>query len=51
MFSLDCSYYKGQFTSLSELLEDVIRTGMDPEFEITRNGTGTGERAIDYLSF
>jgi hypothetical protein len=33
------------------LLDDVVSSGMDPNYEITRNGKGTGERAIDLIQF
>ena len=51
MYSLDCSYYKKEFYSLMELINDVIISGMDPSYEITLNGKGIGEKAIDYIVF
>jgi len=49
MYSLNCSYYKREFSSIKELVEDIISSGMDPNYEITYNGKGIGEEAVDYL--
>ena len=51
MYSLKCSYYTREFKSIDELINDIIKSGMDPNYEITRNGKGTGERAIDLIQF
>jgi hypothetical protein len=51
MYSLDCSYYTKSFTTLNELIDNVTISGMDPNYEITRDGKGIGENAIDYLVF
>jgi len=51
MYSLKCSYYKKEFSSIDELIDDVILSGMDPNYEITFNGRGTGEFAIDLIQF
>ena len=50
-YSLDCAYYTKEFNSLNELIENVTISGMDPSYEITRNGKPTGEMAEDLLSF
>ncbi len=49
MYSLDCNYYKKEFDSIDELLDDVTTSGMDPNYEITRNGSPTGETAWDLM--
>ena len=49
MYSLDCNYYKKEFDSIDELLDDVTTSGMDPNYEITRNGKNTGETAWDLM--
>ncbi len=49
MYSLDCSYYKKNFNTVTELLDDILESGMDPNYEITRNGKPTGEMVIDLL--
>ena len=51
MYSLNCSYYTKEFNSVIELIDDVIMSGMDPNYEITKNGKGIGEEAIDYIVF
>jgi len=51
MYSLNCDYYLKEFSSLDELLTDIVITGMDPNYEITFNGKGTGEEAIDLITF
>ena len=30
MYSLDCKYYQKKFNTVTELLEDVVSSGMDP---------------------
>ena len=51
MYSLNCSYYTKEFGSIIELIDDVIMSGMDPNYEITFNGDGIEEKAIDYIVF
>lgn len=51
MYSLDCVYYTKTFLSIGELIEDVISSGMDPNYEITKDGKKTGELAIDLIQF
>jgi hypothetical protein len=49
MYSLDCSYFKEEFNSLEELIDHVMYSGMDPSYEITKNGKGTGEYLEDFI--
>ena len=51
MYSLKCSYYTKQFSSIDELVNDVIISGMDPNYEVTFNGKGIGEEVINYIQF
>ena len=51
MYSLNCEYYQKEFNTLNELLDDILFSGMDPNYEITRNGKLTGEMAIDLIGF
>jgi len=51
MYSLDCQYYTKKFNTIAELLDDVMLSGMDPNYEITRNGKCTGEMIIDLIQF
>jgi hypothetical protein len=48
-YSLDCSYYTRTFSTLDDLLNDIIMTGMDPDYEITVNGKGIGQTAVEFL--
>ena len=49
MYSLDCSYYKKEFNNVDDLINDIIVSGMDPNYEITFNGISTTEMAIDFI--
>lgn len=51
MYSLKCSYYTREFKTVDELINDIINSGMDPNYEITYNGKPTGEQAIDLIQF
>jgi len=51
MYSLDCSYFKEEFETLDELIDRVMYSGMDPSYEITKNGVGTGELLEDFIQF
>ncbi len=51
MYTLDCSYYDRQFHSIEELIQDIISSGMDPNYEILFNGQPTGDQAIDLIQF
>lgn len=51
MYSLDCDYYTAQFKTIPELILHVIMSGMDPNYEITKDGKVTGEMAIDLIQF
>jgi hypothetical protein len=50
-YSLDCSYYTRSFPSITALLEDIVLSGMDPNYGITVDGNPTGEMAIDLMQF
>jgi hypothetical protein len=49
MYSLNCNYYKKEFDSIDELLDDITTSGMDPNYKITYNGKNTGETAWDLM--
>jgi len=51
MYTLDCSYYQKSFPTIEELINDVITSGMDPNYEILYNGKPTGEQVIDLIQF
>lgn len=43
MYSLKCNYYNKCFNTLEQLINDVLNSGQDPNYEITFNGQPTGE--------
>ena len=49
MYSLDCDYYNKEFSTINELIKDIIETGMDPNYEVTKNNVGVGEQATDFI--
>lgn len=49
MYSLNASYYNREFNTIDELIQDIMDSGMDPNYEITHNGKPTGEMAIDLV--
>ena len=51
MYSLDCNYYQAEFPTIEELIFHIMLSGMDPNYEITRNGKGIGEMAIDLIRY
>ncbi len=51
MYTLDCSYYTRSFVTIDELIDDVMISGMDPNYPILCNGEPTGEMAIDLIQF
>lgn len=50
MYSLKCSYYKKKFNTIDELIKDIIESGMNPNYKITKNGKSIGETAWDLMS-
>lgn len=50
-WTLNCPYYKRVFETLDELINDVIVSGMDPNYKIKHNGKVTGDKLIDLIMF
>ena len=48
---LNCDYFGAYFISLDELIEYVVLVGMDPNYEITRNGKPTGEYLNELIGY
>ena len=48
-YSLDCSYFNKEFDTVDELINYCLDSGMDPSYEITRDGEKTGEILVDYI--
>lgn len=51
MYSLACEYYSKEFTNIGDLINDVLISGMDPNYYITKNGVNIGEMVIDLIPF
>ena len=51
MYSLNCDYYTKEFPTLEELIDDVMTSGMDPCYEVTKDGVGMQEELIDFMEF
>ena len=49
MYSLKCDYYEKNFEYIGELLNNIVESGMDPNYEITKDGKGTGETAWELM--
>ena len=50
MYSLDCDYYQAEFKTIGDLISHIMISGMDPSYEITKDGNGIGEMASDFLT-
>jgi len=50
MYSLKCDYYNKEFSTIDDLISDVLNSGMDPNYEITRDGKITGEILWDLIT-
>ena len=51
MYSLNCTYYTDEFTTIKELIEAIMEGGMDASYEITKDGKGIGEDAVDFITY
>ena len=51
MYSLKCKYYDRKFSTIEELINDVMMSGMDPNYEVTYDGEGTNEIIVDLITF
>ena len=51
MYTLDCTYYMKEFNTLQELVDDVISSGMDPNYNIVKDGIDTQEQIIDFIVY
>jgi hypothetical protein len=51
MYSLNCNYFVEEFSSIDELINYAMQVGMDPNYEITRNGKLTGEMLIELIGY
>ena len=51
VYTLDCKYWENEFYSIDALVNAVVESGMDPNYEIMCNGKSTGEQVIDLIVF
>ena len=51
MYSLDCDYYTAEFPTIGDLIAHIMISGMDPNYEITKNGNGIGETVAELIGF
>jgi len=49
MYTLDCPHYTKSFETIDALLDDVITSGQDPNYEILEDGESIGETAWDLI--
>ena len=49
MYSL--ANLKQEFNSIDELVNYVMESGADPNYEILKDGKGIGEQVIDLIQF
>jgi hypothetical protein len=45
-WTLNCPYYKRVFETLDELINDVMVSGMDPNYKIKHNGKVIKEKQL-----
>ena len=48
-YSIACSYYTKSFDSLSELIDDVILSGMDPSYYIREGNKVTNTKLSELI--
>ena len=51
MYHLNCPYYKKKFETIYELLDDIVLSGMDPNYTVYKDGKSVGTKAIDLIQF
>ena len=51
VYTLNCKYWENEFYSVDALINAVIESGMDPNYEIMCNGESTGEKVSDLIVF
>ena len=51
MYSLDCELFAWEFNSIEALMSYVIENGVDPNYNITRNGKVTRELLAELIQY
>jgi hypothetical protein len=49
VYSLNCDWYTKKFNSIQELIDDCISSGMDPNYEVLKNGVSTNELLFNHI--
>ena len=49
MYGLNCDYYEKEFPTIDELIQGVMDDGMDPNYEVTKDGEVTGEILFELM--
>ena len=50
-YSLDCKYFNYEFDTIEDLVDYIMINGVDPNYEITKNNKGIGEKAIELIYY
>lgn len=48
-YTLKCDWYDKCFSSIDELIEDCLSSGMDPNYDVLEDNKSTGMKLIDYI--
>ena len=51
MYHLKCSYYEKKFNTIDELLDDIVLSGMHPNYLVYKDGKSVGDKTIDLIQF
>ena len=51
MYSLEYNDYTSEFSTIEELVNDIVSKGLDPSIEITKNGKKIGQDLISFMIF
>ena len=51
MYHLNCPYYKKKFETIHELVDDIVLSGMDPNYVVYKDGKSIRTKAIDLIQF
>ena len=51
MYHLKCPYYKKKFETIHELVDDIVLSGMDPNYVVYKDGKSLKMKAIDLIQF
>ena len=49
MYTIDSNYYQNKFTTIHDLVLNVIGSGLSLDHEILKDEVGTGGTVMDYI--